>query len=316
MIQYIGRSDKKMKKILLISGHGAGDPGAIGNGYKESDLTTEVVNKLAPLLTSYTDVTVYPVERNAFKDIQQGQLQVNFANYDYVLEIHFNAFNGTATGTEIFVTSKETKTTVETAILKSLGTFYRNRGVKVQDFLVINTAKNRGVSSALLEVCFIDNKSDVDIYQANKDGICKSIADAIIKGFGLSVNKPLDPIPTPQPTPTGKTIDQLAQEVIAGQWGVNPERQQQLTLAGYDATAVQARVNQILNQSTPQPSAQYYPAFNSTSIIDGLKSINVDSSFDSRKKIAIANGITNYTGTSAQNTQLLNLARQGKLIRA
>lgn len=30
-------------KILLISGHGAGDCGAIGNGYKEADLTRELV---------------------------------------------------------------------------------------------------------------------------------------------------------------------------------------------------------------------------------------------------------------------------------
>ena len=41
-------------KILLISGHGYGDPGAIGtcNGvkYKEADLTREVVSALAPLL--------------------------------------------------------------------------------------------------------------------------------------------------------------------------------------------------------------------------------------------------------------------------
>ena len=38
-------------KILLISGHGAGDPGATGtyNGvkYKEADLTREVVSTLA-----------------------------------------------------------------------------------------------------------------------------------------------------------------------------------------------------------------------------------------------------------------------------
>ena len=37
-------------KILLISGHGAGDVGAVGNGYREADLTREVVNLLAPKL--------------------------------------------------------------------------------------------------------------------------------------------------------------------------------------------------------------------------------------------------------------------------
>ena len=30
-------------KILLIPGHGDGDPGAIGNGFNEADLTRELL---------------------------------------------------------------------------------------------------------------------------------------------------------------------------------------------------------------------------------------------------------------------------------
>lgn len=44
----------------------------------------------------------------------------------------------------------------------------------------------------------------------------------------------------------GKTVDQLAQEVIRGEWGNNPERRQRLEAAGYDYGAVQARVNQLM----------------------------------------------------------------------
>ena len=53
-----------------------------------------------------------------------------------------------------------------------------------------------------------------------------------------------------------KTIDQLAREVIRGDWGNNPVRRNRLTAAGYDYNAVQARVNQILGvgQSTPAPT--------------------------------------------------------------
>ena len=64
------------------------------------------------------------------------------------------------------------------------------------------------------------------------------------------------------------------------------------------------------------PTVSYYPAFNSTSIVDGLKSIGVDSSKANRTKIANANGISNYTGSASQNTKLLALARQGKLKKA
>ena len=45
---------------------------------------------------------------------------------------------------------------------------------------------------------------------------------------------------------TGKTIDELAREVIAGKWGNGSERERRLTVAGYDYKAVQNRVNQIV----------------------------------------------------------------------
>ena len=43
-------------KILLIAGHGAGDPGASGCGYKEANLTRELVNLIAPKLRKYATV--------------------------------------------------------------------------------------------------------------------------------------------------------------------------------------------------------------------------------------------------------------------
>ena len=43
-----------------------------------------------------------------------------------------------------------------------------------------------------------------------------------------------------------KSVDQLAGEVIRGEWGVNPQRAQRLNAAGYDAAAVQRRVNQLV----------------------------------------------------------------------
>ncbi len=49
------------------------------------------------------------------------------------------------------------------------------------------------------------------------------------------------------------------------------------------------------------------------SIVDGLKSIGIDSSFDNRTSIAQKNGILNYRGTYNQNIFLLKLLKQGKL---
>lgn len=61
-------------------------------------------------------------------------------------------------------------------------------GVKRTNFLVINTIKNCGISGALLEICFIDNKNDMNIYEKNKDKIVQAIADGIVSGFGLKKN--------------------------------------------------------------------------------------------------------------------------------
>lgn len=44
-----------------------------------------------------------------------------------------------------------------------------------------------------------------------------------------------------------KSVDTLAKEVIAGKWGNGEERKQKLTAAGYDYSAVQKRVNEMLS---------------------------------------------------------------------
>lgn len=52
--------------------------------------------------------------------------------------------------------------------------------------------------------------------------------------------------PPPPPSPGDKSLSQLADEVIAGHWGNNPERANRLRAAGHDPAAVQAEVNRKL----------------------------------------------------------------------
>ena len=54
---------------------------------------------------------------------------------------------------------------------------------------------------------------------------------------------------------TSTDIDTVANEVIQGLWGNGQERFDNLANAGYDAQAVQDRVNAILNDETPSNSA-------------------------------------------------------------
>lgn len=182
-------------KILLIAGHGESDSGAVANGYIEAELTREVVRKLKPQLDKYADVTIADTGKNWFT--YKNRVSLNFALYDYVLEIHFNAAvndtkgNGRTTGTEIYITTSEKTHGVETEIVKGLSAIgFTNRGVKRKNFSVIARAKNQGVSSALLEVCFIDDLDDMLLYQSKKDSVIKAIANGIIKGFGLTAKEP------------------------------------------------------------------------------------------------------------------------------
>lgn len=194
-------------KILLIAGHGAGDPGACGYGVEATE-TRRVVNMLKSQFAGYeADVDIYPIERNAYADIGAGVLQVNFANYDYVLEIHFNsAANESATGVEVWVTPIESGITVEQAIVNKVSALgYANRGVKREDFRVIRTAKNRGVSAALVETCFISNQGDMSRYNNNFSSVCNAIVEGVAEEFGLSKKsgyvEPVQPPTTPTEKP-------------------------------------------------------------------------------------------------------------------
>lgn len=66
------------------------------------------------------------------------------------------------------------------------------------------------------------------------------IKNAGLNGYGT---------PQPQPQPK-KSNEEIAQEVLAGLWGNQPERQQNLENAGYDYQAIQNIVNSIVYGDT------------------------------------------------------------------
>lgn len=66
-----------------------------------------------------------------------------------------------------------------------------------------------------------------------------------------------------------------------------------------------------------RPVENCYPSCSSkySSLVDALKSVGVDSTYKNRKKIATANGISNYTGKATENIALLNMLKKGSLRR-
>ena len=61
----------------------------------------------------------------------------------------------------------------------------------------------------------------------------------------------------------------------------------------------------------------YFPrtSYGGVSIVDGLKSIGANASYNYRLSIAARNGIQGYTGKPEQNLRMLNLLKQGQLLR-
>ena len=67
----------------------------------------------------------------------------------------------------------------------------------------------------------------------------------------------------------------------------------------------------------PQPQVNYFRAtpYTGVSIVDGLAAIGEGRSYAYREQIAAVNGIGGYRGTTEQNTHMLNLLKQGRLIK-
>ena len=59
-------------KILLICGHGDGDPGACACGYKEADLVREYAPTLKKALSQYAEVELHDTSKNLYKVLKNG----------------------------------------------------------------------------------------------------------------------------------------------------------------------------------------------------------------------------------------------------
>ena len=181
-------------KVLIIPGHGNGDPGAIGNGYREADLTREMTALIREELSKYCVVDALAASENWYINIIKQGKYYNFKPYDYVLEVHLNSSeatkeDGITTGTEIFVTREEKTVTVEEKMVANIAKLgFKNRGVKRKNFDLINYIKKQGVSSALLEVCFISDSDDMKLYSAKKREIAAAVAKGIADGYKLEAN--------------------------------------------------------------------------------------------------------------------------------
>lgn len=213
---YFGKKkeEKKMSfRLLVMAGHGRNsdgswDPGAVGNGYQEANLTRE----LRDLIKAAADRAGVPCDvapdRNHYSYFKNGG-QYDVSAYNYVLEVHFNASatvdqsgDGIKKGSMVYIDQSETGHSVEDAILSnlySLGSRQAWDGVVVAQrqwpsgLMVQSRIRAQGVSHAVLETCFITDQDDMDWYLVNKSKIAQAIIAGIQQGFGLNYKKVITP---------------------------------------------------------------------------------------------------------------------------
>lgn len=302
-----------MSKLFIIPGHGAGDCGACGNGYQEA----ERVRALAQRIKDFggDDVVLSDFSLNSYEAniIGKGLVPKGYK----ILELHMDSSeHSSAKGGHVIINGKFKADEYDNALAKMISGMFPGRSQTIvgrTDLANVNRSASMGYNYRLMECGFISNAEDVKKFNSRMDELAKGILGC----FNIGVKTET---PTPNPTPSRKTVDELAREVMAGLHGNGHEnRKASLAKQGYNNyEEVRARVNELSGiKPNSAPKVNYYDRYSgkTSSIVTALNSLGIGSSFANRKNIAKANGISNYTGTASQNIKLLNLLKQGKLIK-
>lgn len=228
-----------MARLCFDYGHGGADSGACYKGRKESNDVLSLGKAVAAEVRRYgvtvdetrtSDTTVSLNDRSNFE---------NKNSYDYFISFHRNAFKPEQTrGAETYVYTRpgaKAKALAEKiqAGLVSIG--FVNRGVKSANFHVLRETKCPAV---LIEVGFIDNRGDNNIFDSKRNAIIKGIAKTILSQLDIHYKEDKSHEATVQKNQqlsSGQTL----YRVMAGSYKVrdNAEKQvQKLKSAGVDAT--------------------------------------------------------------------------------
>lgn len=169
-----------MAKIVINAGHTKLSKGTGATGYlNESVETRKIAYELMKLLADTEHEVIPAVYDKSSNNLQETAKLANNVNADFLISIHLNAGGGQ--GCEVYTWRgvKEAKAVKTCEGLARLG--FRNRGVKDGSnyYLFKNTKPN--VKTILIEVCFVDNKQDAELFkQVGYNSIANAIYNAIL----------------------------------------------------------------------------------------------------------------------------------------
>lgn len=191
-----------MGRIFLSAGHDLNDPGAIAFGTTESKemmLTRNLVIK--ELQAQGATFLSVPDNLTLKQTIQWINSQTKSG--DVAIELHGNAANGTARGTEAFVVPGNTQRKKEAELLlKALVEEVPElplRGNSLSRAAKLDTVTRFGrlafcrqvaIPSILIELCFVDNREDLSLLQNHRDRFAKGIAKGLMQWSNQTPDSP------------------------------------------------------------------------------------------------------------------------------
>ncbi len=180
-----------MVKIFIDPGHGGTDPGAVGNGIQEKNITLQISNKLREILVNeYVGVTVR-MSRSGDETVSLNQ-RTNMANQwgaDFLYSIHINSGGGT--GYEDYIYSglstnsrtAQMQRTIHSEIISRNGMV--DRGSKQASFHMLREST---MDAVLTENGFIDNPNDAAKMKSTAwiEAVARGHAVGLEKVYNLS----------------------------------------------------------------------------------------------------------------------------------
>lgn len=193
-----------MTKLFIIAGHGAGDCGAVGNGYTEAERVRALASGIAVL--GGKNVTVGDMSRNWYRD--GGISRLNISKDYQILELHMDSASPAARGGHVIIKSGFVPDKYDNALATMIGSIFPGRSnliVGRSDLANVNRAATKGYGYRLMECGFISNTEDVQAFNNRMDDIAKGILNA----FGIGSTS------TDSPTVNKPTVNQPANNTLS-----------------------------------------------------------------------------------------------------
>ena len=173
-----------MAHVFLICGHGAGDSGAVGNGYQEQERVRTLGARIKALGGDY--VTLADTSKNWYKTAGINTLTIP---KDWqILELHMDSGAASAHGGHVIIKKGYTADKYDNALAKMLKEILPGRSNMIVgrgDLANVNRAASKGYGYRLVEFGFISNKNDVKIFNSRID----DIADGVLKAFDIPTKR-------------------------------------------------------------------------------------------------------------------------------